>query len=78
MLFRSERGQNDWAIAHRYKRQSAVFAQSSLLDHAVVPLRADQSASPDDHYAFGFIQLGQRMPAPGAYRDEVWVEVSYE
>lgn len=77
-LYSDERGQQDWAITHRYKRHSAVLAQSSLLNLSIVPLHADQSAAPDDHLAFGFVQLNQRMPAPGAYRDDVWVEVTYE
>ncbi|MEY3154792.1 MAG: hypothetical protein RL109_1210, partial [Pseudomonadota bacterium] len=77
-VYSDERGQQDWAITHRYKRHSAVLAQSSLLNLSIVPLHADQSAAPDDHLAFGFVQLNQRMPAPGAYRDDVWVEVTYE
>jgi hypothetical protein len=35
-------------------------------------------ASPDDHFASGFVQLNQCIPAPAAYRDDVWIEVTCE
>jgi hypothetical protein len=35
-------------------------------------------ASPENHFASSFVELNQRIPAPAAYRDDVWVEVTCE